>query len=279
MNKTILVGIDFSECSLNALRHAAQLAQKIDGEIVMLWVNRVANDNDIIKHDQDLIEFGAKQRFNELVGEYEPVVGEGKVKCMIKQGRVYEVMMDVCSELKPLLVIVGSHGNSGFQERFIGSNAFRMALLLNVPTIIIREGIDIHHTIERIVMPIDSTVQTRQKMPLTASLAKYFDATVHVLAVYTVDYADSIAVVNGYVNQVVTFMKKHGVKCVTAEAHDSNEADAVINYSKSINANLVSIMDEQEKKAINLITGSFANQIVNNSPYPVLISHTEDLFF
>ena len=37
MNK-IIVGIDFSECSLNALAHAVNIAEKSDLEIVMIWV-------------------------------------------------------------------------------------------------------------------------------------------------------------------------------------------------------------------------------------------------
>lgn len=275
----IIVGIDFSECSLNALRHAAQIAEKSGCELIMVWVNRVANDNDIIKNDQALIEYGAKQRFSSLVAQYEPCIGEGKVKYLIRNGRVYEEMMNVCKEYNPMLLIIGSHGVSGFQERFIGSNAFRMALLLDIPTIIIREGINISHTIENVVMPIDTTIETRQKMPLTVEIAKYFGATIHVVGVHMSDNENSRQVVNGYINQVVKFIESNGVKYIIDEVHNNNEADGVIEYAKKVNANLISIMDEQERKAVNIFTGSFAQQIVNNSPYPVLICHAQDLYF
>lgn len=274
----IIVGIDFSECSMNALKHAAQIAEKFGNELIMVWVNRVANDNDIIKYDQALIEYGAKQRFNSLVALYETTVGKGKVKYLIREGRVYEEMMNVCNEYKPIMVVIGSHGVSGFQERFIGSNAFRMALLLDIPTIIIREGISISHTIERIVMPIDTTLETRQKLPLTVMIAKYFDATIHVLGVHTADHESVRSVVNVYVSQVVKFIEENGVKYIIDEVHNNNEADGVIEYAKETNANLISIMDEQEKTAANIFAGSFAQQIVNNSPYPVLIYHARDLY-
>lgn len=275
----IIVGIDFSECALNALKHAAQIAEKANYELVMVWVNRVANDNDIIKNDQALIEYGAKQRFNSLVAQYEPIVGKDKVKYLIRKGRVYEEMINVCNEYKPTLLVIGSHGVSGFQEKFIGSNAFRMALLLDVPTIIIREGINISNTIEKIVMPIDTTIETRQKLPLTVEIAKYFNATIHILGVHTTDQESVRSTINIYINQMVKFIKDNGVKYIIDEVHNNNEADGVIGYAKKINANLVSIMDEQEKTAANLFAGSFAQQIVNNSPYPVLISHAKDLYF
>ena len=42
MNKIILVGIDFSDCSVNALEHAVSLADKAHADIKMLWVKKPA---------------------------------------------------------------------------------------------------------------------------------------------------------------------------------------------------------------------------------------------
>ncbi|HRZ76623.1 MAG TPA: universal stress protein, partial [Bacteroidales bacterium] len=38
--RTILVAIDFSECSINALEHALSIAQKAEANILMVWVAR-----------------------------------------------------------------------------------------------------------------------------------------------------------------------------------------------------------------------------------------------
>jgi len=113
---------------------------------------------------------------------------------------------------------------------------------------------------------------------LNAMIAKCFDATIHVLGVCTADQKNVRERVKGYVNQVVKFIKSNKVKYIIDGVHNNNEADGVIEYAKKINANLASIMDEQEKTAANIFAGSFAQQIVNNSSYPVLISHAKDLY-
>ena len=41
MSKKILVGIDFSECSVNALEHAITIAQRASCGITMVWVNHL----------------------------------------------------------------------------------------------------------------------------------------------------------------------------------------------------------------------------------------------
>lgn len=278
MNNTILVGIDFSECSLNALSHAVSIAEKSNSNVVMVWVNKLANDRDIVAKDNDLIVFGAKQRFAELIEKYTPVVGEDRISYIIKEGRVYEAMQIACEELDPMLVVIGTHGMSGFSARWLGSNAYRMSLLIDVPIITIRGGVDINKTITKILLPIDSTTETRQKLPLTALLARYFNATIYVLGIYTSEVRSVNARVNSYIKQVVNYLEANEINYVTDELHTTEVADELIMYASKINANLISIMDEQERSAANFFSGSSSLQLVTKSPYPILISHVKNIY-
>lgn len=278
MNNTILVGIDFSDCSLNALGHAVSIAEKSQSNIVMVWVNKLANDKDIVSKDHDLIIYGAKQHFAELIEKYLPILGKEKISYIIKEGRVYDAMQTACEELDPMLVIIGTHGISGFSARWIGSNAYRMTLLLDVPIITIRGGVDINKTISKIIMPIDSTLETRQKLPLTVLLAKYFNATIYVLAVYTSEIKSVKERVNGYVKQVIKYLTINDIDFVIDELHSNDVAKELILYATKNDANLISIMDEQEKSALNFFSGSFSMQLVSKSPYPILISHAKNIY-
>ena len=278
MNNTILVGIDFSECSLNALDHAVSIAEKSNSNVVMVWVNKLANDRDIVSKDNDLIVFGAKRHFEDILSKYVSIIGENKISYLIKEGRVYEAMQQVCEEIDPMLVVIGTHGISGFSARWLGSNAYRMSLLIDVPIITIRGGVDINKTISNILLPIDSTSETRQKLPLTALLAKYFDATIYVLGIYISDFKSVNSRVNSYVKQVVNYLKSNNIKYVTDELHTTDVAEELIMYAGKINANLISIMDEQEKSAMNFFSGSFSLQLVTKSPYPILISHVKNVY-
>lgn len=278
MNNTIVVGIDFSECSLNALSHAVTIAEKSNSNIVMVWVKKFVADKDIVPRDNDLIVFGAKQHFQELIKKYAPVLGEDNISYVIREGRVYDEIQAVCEEIEPMLVVIGTHGISGFSERWVGSNAYRMSLILDVPIITIRGGVDVNTTISKILLPIDSTSETRQKLPLTALIAKYFDATMHVLAVYTSDYKSIRAKVDSYVKQVVNYLESNEIKFEVDCLKTTEVADDIIKYAKEINANLISIMDEQEKSPLNLFSGSFAMQFVTKSPLPIMISHSKNIY-
>ena len=205
MNSKIVVGIDFSECSLNALAHAVSLAEKSNLEIVMVWVNKFSEEN-VLHHNNELILSGAKLHFSKLVEKYKPILGD-RISYVIKEGRVYESINELCQELNPLLVIIGTHGISGFSEKWLGSNAYRVALMLDTPVIIIRNVIDVEKSLAKILLPIDSTVETRQKLPLTAKLAQCFDATVYVLGVHTSTLDDIENKVKSYVNQVATYLE------------------------------------------------------------------------
>ncbi len=278
MNNTILVGVDFSECSLNALSHAVTIAEKSKFDIVMVWVNKLANERDIVSRDNDLIVYGAKQHFEELIKKYSPVLGDANISYIIKEGRVYDAIQAVCEEIKPILVVIGTHGISGFSERWVGSNAYRMTLILDEPIITIRNAVNVDTTISKILLPIDSTAETRQKLLLTALLAKYFNAKIHVLAVYTSDYKSIKARVDSYVKQVVNYLESNEIEYSVDNIRTTELADDIIRYAGEIGANLISIMDEQEKTAMNLISGSFAMQFVTKSPYPIMISHSKNIY-
>lgn len=278
MNNVILVGVDFSNCSLNALSHAVTVAEKSKSDIVMVWVNKLANDKDIVSKDRNLIEYGAKQHFNELIEKYAHRLGENTITYQIREGRVYDAMQEACRELDPFLMFIGTHGISGFSERWIGSNAFRMSLVLDVPTVFIREGIDVNTSISKIVMPIDSTLETRQKLPLTALIAQYFNAQIFVVALYTSEILSVKERVNGYVKQVVKYLTANRINFVLDELHTNDLDEDIISYAKNINANLISIMDELERTAVNIFSGSYSQKIVNNSQIPVLISHTKNIY-
>ncbi len=275
MNGKIVVGIDFSECSLNALAHAASLAEKSNLEIVMVWVNKFSEEC-VLNHNCELLVSGAKTLFLELIEKYRPVLGD-RISYVIREGRVYDSINELCEEINPLLVVIGTHGISGFSEKWLGSNAYRMSLMLETPVIIIRNDIDVNKSLTKILLPIDSTVETRQKLPLTAKLAQCFDATVYVLAVHVSTLDDVAAKVKSYTNQVTEYLEDKGIKYETDEIYSRDLVKDIIDYAEKIDANLLSIMDEQENN-LKVFEGSYTLQLVTKSKCPVLISHMKQMF-
>ncbi len=276
MSKRIVVGIDFSDCSLNALEHAVIIAQKSHAGLTMVWANHLDYSKEIFSVEPENLRTEVKKKFDALVERYGNRLGEQGIDYRMEKGKVYKVICKVADEVDAFLVVIGTHGSSGFEEFWIGSNANRIVSASRRPILTIRAGVDSGKELKTIVMPLDSTRITRQKLPITALLARYFDAEIHIVGVYT-STADNIRFrVQNYVRQSETYLKENGIRYRSVFLEANNITDTVLEYALKVQANLISIMTEQETTTANLWLGPFAAQMVNHSPIPVLSVHTEN---
>jgi nucleotide-binding universal stress UspA family protein len=266
---TIVVAIDFSESSMNAFRHALSIAQKCKTDMDLVWVRKSVEEKDKFDTGGDPTK-EVNTQFEELIAKCQTELPGNKITYKIRTGKVYKEITDEAKEKKAILVVTGTHGASVFVEFWIGSNANRIVSLSPCPVLTIRSGIDIQRPLERIVFPIDNTAETRQKATFTAYLAKKFDAKIHILSLYTTKVKAVRRNVDSYSEQVAKYFEDDGVKYLITHTEADNIADSMIDYGKSIDANLIAIMTQQETNTANLWMGPYAQQTINRSPIPVL---------
>lgn len=267
--KDIVVAVDFSDASINAFKHAITIANRAKKNILMVWVAKHGS-GEVIEEPHDIIE-RAEQKFQKIINDFKPTLEGIEVQYKIRAGKVFREIIDEAVERNAALIFTGTHGMSGFEQFWIGSNAMRIIANAPCPIITIREGTNVEKDLEKIVMPIDSTVESRQKVPITTEIASLFGAEVHILALYSTHVAAVQSMVEGYCDHAEEYLKEHGVSYVRTSVYADNLADAVLNYAEQIGANLVSIMNEQETKASNFWLGSYTSQAVNQATIPVLV--------
>jgi len=279
MNKKILIGIDFSDCSLNALEHAITIAQRSSSGITMVWVNHLDYSKEIFSIEpKDLIN-EVEEKFKEIIKKYKSKLGREEFNYKIRKGKVYKEICTVADEVDAFIIVIGTHGSTGFEEFWIGSNANRVVSTSRKPIITIRAGVDIDKGLRKIVMPFDSTKVTRQKLPMTALLAKFFNAEVHILGMYTSNLDDIRYRIRNYVEQAKDYLGENDILYKVEFIETDHITEATIEYANKVNANLISIMTEQETKTSNLWLGPYASQMVNHSPVPVLSIHPDRIRF
>ncbi len=268
----IIVGIDFSKGSLCALGLAIDIANKWDSNVIMLWVNTGRN-----KNEEEIN--ASKEKLNSLVTLYrDKLKKDHELIPKIRSGRVHQEIAEEAKESKALMLIVGTHGASGYEKRWIGSNAVRTITLVNVPVISIRDGFNFDKKLEHIVLPIDSSNDTRQKVPFTAEMAKIFGAKICILGLYSSKIQSMRNSVDIYVGQIEKFLGEEHIPYSVDFIEAENLTTETLKYATEINADLIAIMSEQEKTLTNFFMGSFAQQMVHSSPIPVLTIHPEDLY-
>ena len=266
--RRIVVGIDFSDNSINALMHAISIAKRANMSVTMVWVDHIDYTKEIFSVDPSHRLDAVAKQFNEIIKEHEGCCNN--IDFVVRKGKIYREICDVAEELNAYLIVVGTHGLSGFEEFWSGSNANRIVSASDIPVITIRGGVDISHNLDKIVLPLNSTKVTREKIPVTAELAKYFDSEVHILGLQTSSQNDIRYRIKAYVAQAEDFFKDNGVRYKSVYIDSDQITDDTLKYAKEIDANLIAIMTEQETTTANLWLGPYAAQMVNHSPIPVL---------
>jgi nucleotide-binding universal stress UspA family protein len=272
MNK-IVVAIDFSECSINAFVHSLSIAEHCNGELILLWVEKAAAEKDKYADKALDPQKDVQKAFEELVAKYQPDHPGVKMSWKIRRGKIYKEVTEEAKSIKAMLIVTGTHGASGFEEFWIGSNANKIVSSSYCPVITIRGGINIQRPLKKIVLPIDSAEETRQKASFTGYIAKKHNAEVYILKLYTSKLKALRQKVDIYTSQVAEYLRDEKIAYHVEHVECENISDATIAYAAGIDANLIAIMTEQETTASNIFLGPYAHQMVNHSPFPVLSIH------
>jgi nucleotide-binding universal stress UspA family protein len=274
----IIVAVDFSNTSIHAIEYAIVIANKMRSDIILAWVDKVTPVESLYPDTSNESRNEAKKRFGELLLQYANQLGKGqKMDYKLKKGKVYHEMDNLARQIGADLIITGAHGISGYEEFWIGSNAFKIVTYASCPVITIRHDFNIPKKIERILVPIDGSAETIQKLPFVVCLAKLFKSEVHLVTTHTSHLKSIQRLPEKYAQAAAGFLKTHGIRYVEGSIVANDLTKATISYAEQIKADLVSIMTEQESPS-NILLGAHAQQLINQSPMPVLSIHAKEHF-
>lgn len=278
MIKNFIVPIDFSEDSLKGLELAILFSRKTYTNIQMVYVQKKTAEHFPSRIREEYNQ--AKDKFEKIVKNYSERLGNNsKLRYIIKKGpKVYEEVVNQAESYKDSIITSSTHGASGFEEFFIGSNAFKIISATTRPVITIRKG-TVPTDIKKIILPIDSMIETRQKVPATSEIAELFGAEVHVVEVSSTKSSKILRRLSAYSKQVTSYLHGRGLQVINDSIVGNNISDLTVEYAQSVNADMISIITEQGTSITNLILGNHAQQILNKSIVPVLNITPKEMHF
>lgn len=271
----ILVPTDFSEQSNIALEQSYTLAREYHAEITLLYViedggmlaklfssEQHEDHRKNVQYQLDLLAASVEKK------------SKITVNTLIAKGVIYEKIAEVADLINATMIIMGTNGGEGLKKRFIGSNALRVARESKIPVITIRGK---HHRngCKNIVLPLDLTKQTREKVSKAIELSRLFHgAAVRVVSVLFTTDEFLVNRLTRQLGQVKAFLEKEGVEC-TAEiikSIKSNEtlAQNILEYATQVDGDLIMIMTQQEVDFTKYFIGSAAQEIIHHSTIPVM---------
>jgi nucleotide-binding universal stress UspA family protein len=261
-----IVPIDFSVDSLKGLEWAVLFSQKKKINIQLVYV--LTNSSNFQPSVVELEQKYAEAHFKKLVKEFGPALGnQSTLKYIIKKGKVYREVVNQVNSFKNAVVSASTHGASGFEELFIGSNALKIMAATEQPVFTIRTTMPDH--VKKIVVPIKMHLDTRQKAPFVADLAELFGAELHVVSISTRNNKRDLARLESYSNQVINYFKARELQTIAKTLVGESLPNLTCNYAEAVDADLITIMSSAIDKW-NVVFGSYAQQMLRTATVPLL---------
>ncbi len=268
--KEIVVAVDFSKSSIQALQYAAKISTACGCSIKMVYVSKARDKDWNIVKDEKGMELSIANSFNKLLQDV-PGLNPGKISYKILLGKIYEEITNQAKYTDAGLIIAGAHGMSGFEEEWIGNNALKIIFHAEKPVIVVKKTFRIKDPlIEKIILPIDSTSETLLKVPFTVKLAQLFKAQINVLSLVSSKIKNIEEKVEKNTKAAMDLIIPTGLRYINERKVSDNLSKAIIDYSVKRNGDLISLMTDQEYTSGHPISNIFAQQTINNSPVPIL---------
>ena len=268
--KTILVAIDFSKNAEHALEYALVFAKKIDASIKLLWVDNTVSEESVFDTIEGDLRREKKKYMEQLIKKYQPKLKTGNIEAIFRRGRVYQEVAKAAGQVGAEIIFAGTHGVSGFEQYWIGSNAYRIVTQAPCPVVTIRGDYTFKKEIKNIFLPLDSSAETKQKLPLACQVGMMFGATIHLLAIYNTPLNVIRKRIDKAGDEAETCMKERGVKYVRENLEADNVAASILEYIEGKDIDLITIMTDQGTTTGARFLGPYSQQLINNSRIPVM---------
>ena len=259
MKTKLLVPTDFTNEAHSAIQHAVKLGVIVQAEVILL--NVVKDKSDIPAATSKLKE---EEKWAKKVND------QIEVRSIVRVGNIFDDIGDAASELGVSLIIMGTHGASGWQK-ITGSYALKVITNSSVPFIVVQDQLMNDTGYDSIVVPLDLNNETKQKLEMVASIAHYFDSEVHLI---TPNESDEFLSNKLKANRIwaAKYLKGKNVKFTTQIVDDGdNLLEGVFKLSKKVEADLIAIMNLQKNSLMGVLGSSYQQEIIaNKAKVPVL---------
>jgi nucleotide-binding universal stress UspA family protein len=284
MNK-ILIPVDFEKQSLQAIEQSFSLAHTILAEITLLYVHEPSGIFSSIFSDDQKSEILIliNERLAEIAGKAALSSGV-TVNYRIEKGKIYSKIIDVAKEINAQFIVMGTHSSDQESEqgKRVGSNTSKVVRSAKCPVITVN-GNHIHSGCRNILLPLDLTKESRQKVTLGIEIARYYHAGIKVVSAFlTKNEKAEAGRLYQQGEQVVDFIASAGIDCsfevIEMKDDEKTFVPAILKYAEQQgDIDLIIILTTQEVGLVEYFVGSTSQDFIRLSDTPVMSIHPKDL--
>ena len=288
----ITFATDFSSCSASAFRYALEWAKVFEAKLTVFHVLSLQPgldiDAGIAQSYLDEQRNVAQDHLNQLLVEARQHVTQTSLE--MRNGLPSALICDVAREHKADLIIMGTHGWTGFNRVLFGSVAERVIQrapcpVLSIPGRSPEETAGMHSlTIQprHVVLPIDFTDCSMDAYEYAVQVAKWFDAHLTLVCAieplsYSLDFTLTHPLqekanrqkIEKRLQELTTVLVEQGLSA-QYELVEKPSVEAILEAGSAQQADLLIMGTHGRKGLSRLILGSTTSKVLQHSPYPIL---------
>lgn len=274
----ILFPTDFSETSLHALGMAMDIARQQAASLILL---HVVNEHLMgyqrhemlpILSQKPLLE-SLRNEAGELLCKLAADIRRTRrveVEPVTVHGQVAAEIYKAAEQHHADLIVMGTHGASGFREFFIGSHAYAVVKHAPCPVLTVPPNAE-WNGFQRVLYPVRHTAGSVEKYRVLRQLLTPKKSAVHLLGFPNQMQADSEKLVSGDMAVLEKELQEDGIDFVTSLLHTPERVSAeVLSTAAEENIDLIAITASLDYDIRDFFVGPYAQQIVNHAKTPVL---------
>jgi nucleotide-binding universal stress UspA family protein len=291
--ETILVPIDFSPASLYPIQWAKFIAQHTRAQIHFVSVHDFAYP--VATALMPPVIGSEAEIRDQLHRDLQTVAISQKVwqaSFHVRAGRPFDQICQAASEIEADLIVLATHGRTGWERAFLGSTAERVIRHAPCPVLVARPtraGRKHELKLRKIVVPVDFSDCAAQGLRYAVGLAQRFGAELSLLHVVqlhhdlppVVIYSESKLsrwareIATAHMEDLVAATDFGRVGFETA-IKTGSPAQKVGRYARTVGADLIVTSTHGRTGLPHILIGSTAEQIVRYARSPVLVVPTRD---
>jgi nucleotide-binding universal stress UspA family protein len=274
-DQSVLVAIDLDDTTIWRLSRSYPNLSYLADKVILLYVfenlDRISSEE-----EREKIVFDKDNQLNAFAEDIREKTGL-EVRPVMQKGKAAEEILKAAESYNVDMIVMSTHTHPEDDHTLkhnIGTITNKVVRESKVPVFTFNSNVQLKK-IRKILLPLDLTVETKQKVTNAIDLALRFDASIHVVSVYWSKHLGDIRdMLRQQLEQVKNFIEEDDITC-TAELVESDGGErglpeSILLYAKSVDADLIMIMTQQENRLVEFFMGSAAQTILRLSQIPVL---------
>lgn len=263
----ILVAIDFSGSSFNALASAVEIAMRNKATLHLVSVYEEYPESGRVTNA------GNMQWTETLTAITADIAKKNDVECSVLflKGFAGNMILQALTDSRADLIVMGMHGASGWRNVFTGSTAYYVIKNASCPVLIIPEGkkwIDF----QKVLFPVRPIVGALNQYSFIDHILKNskHQAQLEVMGLLNNRNEEDTTLVTKMTNDLVKNFTKDNVAFSLQFSMQKNIADGVLERAGAIGADLIVLSQTIDIASKRSFVGPFSQRIIHHAEVPLL---------